>query len=78
MAKYRLLNDHYLNNQFLVEGVVVSDKPDDGEVFYDGRPSKYMEGLDAEGKKAVENLSLSRRDPRSLKYVEKSKNAGDA
>ena len=52
MARYKLLEPHYLNERLLEAGVEVGDGT---SIPFIGRPSAYMEGVDDEGKKKVED-----------------------
>lgn len=57
MAKFRLLSPHYINDAVREPGFVVdTDVPE----FKDWAPSMSCEGVDADGKKAVEKYHRER------------------
>lgn len=60
MPQFRLLEPHYINDQFLEAGTLVGD---DTPYPFKGKPSRAMEGTDDESQKAVDEARGRGTDP---------------
>lgn len=64
--KYRLLEDHYLGDQYLAAGTIIGDGTPFPYVSADGKPvppSRQMEPLNDEAKREIDNLPDGNANP---------------